>query len=228
MLSNHIEHIFFDLDDTLWDIEKNSRMALSELFEELSLGKLLYTDFETFFIAYRKKNAELWELYSRNKISKESLRVRRFKETFEGFAPISDDICLYMAEEYIKKGPLGTELRPGARELLEKWSKEYSLHIITNGFKEAQYVKLKSSKLDAYFKQVIISEEVGHNKPDVKIFRAAEQLSGAKPLNSLMIGDNFETDIKGAKKAGWKSIWYNPHNNKRYSGEQVSCLTQFL
>lgn len=226
--ASKLKHVFFDLDDTLWDFEKNSENILNRLFKEHNLGALLSSDFKTFFIAYKKKNAELWQQYNNKKISKEELRKRRFHETFLQFGHNNFDLSYFISETYIKESPYGTELKKGALELLNTLKDNFELHIITNGFKEVQHIKLKQCNLEPYFENVIISEDVGYNKPDVKIFREAEKLSNAKANECLMIGDNFETDIRGAKKAGWESIWYNPYDNKRYQAQQVKCLTELI
>ncbi len=224
----NLQHIFFDLDDTIWDFEKNSEGILSKLFEEHGLQHKLQNDFYTYFTAYKKKNGELWQLYNTKKITKDELRKRRFHETFLQFGYNDFDLSWAISESYLQRSPYGTELKKGAIELLETLSENYKLHVITNGFKEIQYIKLKQCDLGKYFDAVIISEEVGHNKPNIEIFREAERLVNTSKEACLMIGDNFETDIQGAKKAGWQSIWYNPQKSKRYQTTQVHCLTEIV
>jgi putative hydrolase of the HAD superfamily len=222
-----LQHIFFDLDDTLWDFEKNSERILLNLFIETDLQNKLNSDFYTYFTAYKKKNGELWQQYNNKKISKDELRKRRFHETFLQFGYNDFDLSWYVSETYIQQSPYGTELKKGAIELLDTLQNNYQLHLITNGFKEVQHIKLKQCDLHKYFQLVIISEDVGHNKPNVEIFREAERLGKTYKDACLMIGDNFETDIQGAKNAGWQSIWYNPQKSKRYTtAHQVNCLTE--
>lgn len=223
----NLKHIFFDLDDTIWDFEKNSERILLDLFQEKDLMNKLNNDFHTYFTAYKKKNGELWHLYNNKKITKDELRKRRFHETFLQFGYDDFDLSWYISESYLKLSPYGTELKKGAVELLDTLHKNYKLHLITNGFKEIQHIKLKQCDLQKYFDQVIISEEVGHNKPHVQIFREAERLGNTGKEACLMIGDNFETDIQGAKNAGWQAIWFNPQKSKRYTtAQQVHCLTE--
>lgn len=222
-----LEHIFFDLDDTIWDFEKNSERILMDLFVEQDLQAKLNNDFYTYFSAYKKKNGELWSLYNGKKITKDELRKRRFHETFLEFGYNDFDLSWYVSETYIKNAPYGKELKKGAIELLETLKDNYRLHLITNGFKEVQNIKLQECGLQKYFDLVIISEDVGHNKPNVEIFREAERLGNTNKGSCLMIGDNFEADIQGATNAGWQAIWYNPNRSKRYTTTlQVNCLTE--
>lgn len=223
-----LKHIFFDLDDTLWDFETNSEAVLSKLFVETNLAQKINTDFATFLIAYKKRNAELWQLYHAHKITKLELRNKRFYDTFLQFSYNDEIFSHEFSESYIHRSPQGTALKKGTIELLELLNKTYQLHIITNGFKEVQHVKMSNSGLKPYFSNVLISEELGFNKPDIKIFKHAEQLCNTSSKHCLMIGDNFETDIKGAKNAGWQSIWYNPQKSKRYQALQINCLTDLL
>lgn len=225
---DNLKHIFFDMDDTIWDFEKNSERVLQKLFAEQKLDEKLQNDFNTYFLAYKKKNNELWQLYNNKKITKDELRKRRFHETFLQFGYNNFDLSYFISEAYIEQSPYGTELKKGAIDLLEKLNGQYQLHIITNGFKEVQHTKIEQCGLQKYFDLIIISEDVGYNKPDVRIFREAENLGNTKKEECLMIGDNFNTDITGAKNAGWQSIWYNPDNNKRYQATQVNCLTELM
>jgi putative hydrolase of the HAD superfamily len=225
---SRIEHVYFDLDDTLWDFEKNSVRVLHDLFLQNNLDASLNTDFDTFLTAYKKKNNELWQAYNEKVISKEELRDRRFHETFLQFGFNHCNLSRDVSEAYLRLSPYGKELKKGSVELLEKLKSNYRLHIITNGFKEVQLTKIEQCGLTKYFDLIIISEDVGFNKPDVRIFREAERLGKTEKKACLMIGDNFNTDIAGAKNAGWQSIWYNPERNKRHQAAQVNCLTELL
>jgi len=224
----NLEHIFFDMDDTIWDFEKNSEQILSKLFDEHGLQNKLQNDFYTYFTAYKRKNGELWQMYNNKKITKDELRKRRFHETFLEFGYDNFDLSYFVSESYIKLSPYGTVLKKGARELLETLSVNYKLHVITNGFKEVQHIKLKQCDLQKYFDNIIISEDIGHNKPNLEIFKEAERQGNTTKEACLMIGDNFEADIIGAKNAGWQAIWYNPQKNKRFQSTQVHCLTEIV
>lgn len=202
-------HIFFDLDRTIWDFDKNSTDTLFEIFEKYNLGNILNCSFEDFFQKYKKHNTILWEAYRNNQIKKEKLSVNRFLFTLNDF--YNDDVLLasYIAEDYIKLSPHKSALLPHAKETLEVLHKKYNLHIITNGFKEVQYIKIKNSGLENFFIHIITSEEVGVQKPDRKIFEYALRKTGAKPDNSIMIGDDLKVDIGGAMQIGMDQIYFN-------------------
>lgn len=221
-----IKHVFFDLDDTLWDFEKNSGLVLEQLFEEFALAPKLNTDVHSFLKAYKEKNLALWKLYYQKAIDKQFLRNHRFNETFKLFGYDNYDENLRVTEAYLERSPKGTHLKPGCREVLDYLQPKYKLHIITNGFREVQSIKMDGSGIRHYFTNIIISEEYQLTKPDVQIFRLAESLAGATPEQCLMIGDNFDSDITGAHNANWQSIYFNEHKPEGYTGIHISGLAE--
>jgi putative hydrolase of the HAD superfamily len=202
-------HLFFDLDNTLWDFDTNSRNVLSGLYDRFSIGEKLNTEFPVFFDFYVRKNDELWHLYYFNKIQKSELRYRRFYETFLNFGFDDVEFSKVISEEYVRISPFSKALKPGCIEMLESLHKEYSLHIITNGFAEIQNIKIDNCGLRKYFKEIIISEEHNLTKPHVDIFRLSEQKAGAKTEQCVMIGDNWVSDIEGAIGAGWRAVYFS-------------------
>ena len=206
-----IKHIFFDLDNTLWDFEKNSREALLQLFTEHGLEKKCGVDFAGFLEVYEAVNHELWHLYSLQQTTKAELRYTRFYKAFLHFKYDDIDMAHHWADEYLKISPYKTHLMEGTMEVLNYLKQHYVLHLITNGFKEVQHIKLDSCGLTAFFDQVIISEDHGLNKPDVRIFELAEKLAGVQKSECVMIGDNYDADIVGAMNADWKAIHLSQH-----------------
>jgi putative hydrolase of the HAD superfamily len=225
-----IKHIFFDLDDTLYDFEKNSRTALEHLFAGFSLESKLNTNFDEFYEAYKKVNSQFWSLYSKGQITKQHLRDHRFHETFKKFSYDNFSDNLAFNEQYLTQAPLGPYLKEGCVEILEHLKSKYSLHIITNGFKEIQNIKLTRSGIKNYFSNIIISEEHGFSKPDEKIFRRAETLASCQKNECLMIGDNYESDVEGSLNAGWKAIWItaNDHSEPVRSIKNLHGLRALL
>jgi len=201
-----IRHIFFDLDHTLWDFETNSRAALEEMFASHGMRGKCRTDFPQFLKTYEAVNDRYWTLYSAKQVSKDDLRYLRFQDTFMHYG--YDDVALakHWADEYLQLSPYKTNLMPGAREVLDYLRPHYTLHLITNGFKEVQDIKIDQTKLRPYFQTILISEEHGLSKPDTAIFRLAETLSSAHTSECIMIGDNYEMDIVGASNASWQAI----------------------
>lgn len=203
-------HLFFDLDHTLWDFDRNSEEALEDLYERFELEKKGVANRGQFLNRYKQVNAAMWDQYHRGIIDKETLRTERFRETLLSLGVAPRDIPDGMWQEYLRICPLKTNLMPGAIETLDALKDHFTLAIITNGFKEVQYFKLKHAGLSGYFSEVIISEETGFQKPHEGIFNHALERTGAKAHESLMIGDNLDTDIAGALKSEWDAIWYNP------------------
>jgi putative hydrolase of the HAD superfamily len=114
-----------------------------------------------------------------------------------------------MAVSYIDELPKNNYLLEGAIAALDYLKDKYTLHIITNGFKDVQHIKLKNSGIYSYFKTITSSEEVGLKKPNPVIFKEALEQAGVSKEKTLMIGDNFEADILGAEAVGMKTLFYN-------------------
>jgi len=203
-------HVFFDLDNTLWDFETNSREALTRLYHKHDLPGLGVHDLNLFIHKYQERNEMMWEAYRLGKIDKPTLRNKRFELTFWDMGLDAELAPAALADDYLHISPRMTALFPGAHETLQYLSKKYTLHIITNGFEEAQYIKMQEASLAPYFREVIISEHTGFRKPDQRIFEYAQKLTGAKNDESIMIGDGLEVDVIGARNAGWDTVYFNP------------------
>ena len=150
-------HLFFDLDNTLWDFDLNSYRVLQNLYTELELNSKLKVGFDEFHSFYKKKNDELWHLYYKQQIQKSELRYKRFYDSFLNFGLDNIELSKLLSEEYVRVSPYSKALKPGTIEVLDVLSKKHHLHIITNGFKEVQNIKIDSCGLRPYFKQIIIS-----------------------------------------------------------------------
>ncbi len=205
------KNIFFDLDRTLWDLEANSKETLIEIFHDSNITKTHNVDFETFFETYTKQNDFMWNQYRQGLLAKEALRIDRFTNSFAQLnVEVDKKTTTFFADQYVKRGPLKNKLHEGAIETLDYLKfNNYRLHIITNGFKEVQFIKLESSKLAPYFEGVITSEMAGHNKPKIEIFNFSLKETMSTREHSIYIGDDFEVDILGAKNAGIDQVYYN-------------------
>lgn len=220
------KHLFFDFDDTLWDFQKNSSLVLEELFYEFDLGEKLKTDFDSFISTYKKINLELWSSYYKRLITKHDMRDNRFNTVFKTFGYDNYEENLLITQHYLTRGPKGTFLKEGCIETLSYLKEKYKLHIITNGFKESQSIKIEGSGLKHFFEVVIISDEHQLIKPEEKIFRLAESLAGAQTHECVMIGDSLESDIAGAMNAGWEAIYYSEDKNHLHRGRSISSLKE--
>jgi len=204
-----IEHIFFDLDHTLWDFDSNSRETLSELYDRFLISELTKVDPRQFVMIYQKHNERCWDLYRKNRLSKSRLRSLRFEQTFAEIGIPNRKLARTFGDAYIEICPQKSKLNEGAIECLDYLVKRKQLHILSNGFQEIQLMKLSASGIQGYFNQVITSELARSKKPDKKIFDFALKCTGAKPEEALLIGDNFEVDIVGGTGAGWSTIHYD-------------------
>lgn len=206
MISGNIRHIFFDLDHTLWDFDKNSALTFEAIFKHENL----VIDLSNFLETYIPINDNYWKLYRENKVSKEALRTGRLKDCFDCMeVELPPEVIENLATNYIKFLPNYNNLLEDAIEVLDYLSRKYDLHVITNGFEEVQHLKLLNSRISAFFKTVTTSEEAGVKKPDQKIFNLALQKANASPKESVMIGDNYEADILGAEAVGMQTVFFD-------------------
>lgn len=204
-----IEHVFFDLDHTLWDFEKNSALTFKKILADHKID----VDTTGFINTYIPLNEAYWKLYQDGKIEKEELRYKRLKAAFDALDVWVDDAVIHaLSEDYINHLPSFTHLFAYAIEVLEYLKPKYGLHIITNGFQEVQFGKLKNANIHHYFEHIINSESVGVKKPDPKIFHFALQQVNVSPEKTVMIGDNLEADILGAQNVGMHTIHFNSTN----------------
>ena len=223
------KHIFFDLDRTLWDFEKNSNEVLLELYQHYDLVNKVNVDSKEFIEKYKFYNEKLWNLYRQNKIEKDVLRDERFKITLKEFGVLNSELAINLGKDYVAYCPKKTNLYSYTHTTLKYLIRKYKLHIITNGFEEVQMQKLENSNLINYFEQIITSEQVGFKKPSKQIFKFSMLKACAKPSNSLMIGDDLNADILGAKNFGMDQVFFNPLKYEHSDSEityEINCLSE--
>ena len=220
-----IKNIFWDLDHTLWDFDKNSDLTFKKI---LKLNQISI-DYKIFLKAYHPINRKYWDMYRQNKVSKPDLRFYRLHDTVKKINyDITDNLIDKMAQDYIYHLSDYNYLIPNAVLVLEKFSLKYDMHIITNGFKNVQLKKLKKSGLKKYFKTLTISEDIGVQKPNEKIFFHALSNASAEIKNSIMIGDNYNADILGAKNIGMKSIYFNFHKKNNINSKEIIVIDDLI
>lgn len=206
--------IFFDLDNTLFDFSKASLESLRILYEETPTIRARFSDREAFIDEYHVHNTQMWKLHESGKITSDFLRPERFRLTL--FPDRHDEEAIRLSSHLDTKylDILGSQrfVCPGAFELLDRLKDKYLIGILTNGFTDVQYRKLHSTGLDRYIQRMVISDEIRVQKPDARIFRYAEQETGASSDEIIMIGDNPLSDVQGALDAGWKAAYYDRMN----------------
>ena len=222
-MKSRYNYIFLDLDDTIWDFHANAKASLHDVYFDRKLNEH-YPDFEHFFHLYARRNLELWSQYGQGLITKDYLIVERFRHLLSHAGIHAHEMALNMNTDFLDILSTKTILMPYAGELLEYCT---SLHlpmtIISNGFTEVQYRKLRNSNIEQYFTHVVLSEAVGALKPSREIFEYALKLNNARAEETLMIGDSFDADILGAVGAGIDAVYLN---NTRRDIEIPEKVTQ--
>lgn len=202
--------LFFDLDHTLWDFERNAEETLMELFDTYRFSSFGIGSAELFIETYNRNNHRLWALYHRGLISKAGLREARFADTF---TELGIDYALFpnaFETDYLRLCPQKTHLFPNTHETLGYLQEKYTLHLISNGFGDASETKVTTCNLKKYFSTIVISERVGVHKPHPEIFHYAVANAGTAIPDSVMIGDSLEADVRGAQAVGMDAIFFNP------------------
>ncbi|MEY3187560.1 MAG: hypothetical protein RIT41_95 [Bacteroidota bacterium] len=202
--------LFFDLDHTIWDFELNSKETLWDLHLKYELEAKGINNFDEFYSIYSVHNHKLWDRYSKGFIKQEELRWKRIYLSLLDYKIADEALSKEMSVDYLTILPDKKNLFPYTIEILEYLkSKDYSMHLITNGFESVQFKKIKNSNLADYFTEVITSEASNSLKPNKEIFEYALKVSNANVETSIMIGDNEDADIQGAINAGMDSIFVN-------------------
>ena len=207
-----VKWVFIDLDDTLWDFSANSDVTLQKLYRKFEIFSRYYPEYNEFDEAYHLKNSELWDLYHHGHIEQEYLKLERFRWLLvsKGYdCGDVDELSAEMNEWYLDELSRCSALVDGAIDLLELLGKRYLIGVLSNGFADVQYRKLQTSGLWRYVQRMVVSDEIGVQKPDKRIFDYALREVGAEANEVIMIGDNPDADIQGAKSAGWRAIYFN-------------------
>ena len=211
------------MDDTIWDFHANAKASLHDVYFDRKLNEH-YPDFEHFFHLYARRNLELWSQYGQGLITKDYLIVERFRHLLSHAGIQAHEMALNMNTDFLDILSTKTILMPYAGELLEYCTARHlPMTIISNGFTEVQYRKLRNSNIEQYFTHVVLSEAVGALKPSREIFEYALKLNNARADETLMIGDSFDADILGAVGAGIDAVYLN---NTRRDIEIPEKVTQ--
>jgi putative hydrolase of the HAD superfamily len=206
-------HLFFDLDHTLWDFDANAKESLLELYQFFKLESKAIRSFDFFYTTYLTHNATLWSRYEKGYITNEELKWKRMWRTLLDFQIADEVLSKEMSAHFLEILPTKKKVFDYTFEILDYLvEKKYSINLITNGFEKTQQSKLNNANLSKYFSHVITSELSNSMKPKKEIFEYAVNKSGGKMKESLMIGDNLNADIFGAKNAGMDTVFVNHIN----------------
>lgn len=211
-LFDDVTTVFVDLDDTIWDFTANSKVAMRDVYMRYGLDA--QCPYEQFIACYLRHNEELWTLYHHGKITQEYLKTERFRVSFEecGIEFQDSGMPARFDHDYLEKIVTLEKIVDGAYKLLEHLQKRGEVHVLSNGFKNLQFRKLKSGKLDRYVSKVVLSDDIGVTKPDRRLFDYALQVVGGEASTTVMIGDNYDADILGAHDAGWRTVFLDRKN----------------
>ena len=200
--------LFIDLDDTLWDFSGNAEETFREVYA-LYASQRYFDSFEQFYALYTRYNAELWKAYAAGEITKDDLNRRRF--AYPLLCAGVDDARLFKdySDKFFSIIPFKSRLKPYAREALEYLSSRFRLYVLSNGFRELQEQKMRSSGILHYFEKVILSEDIGVHKPCPALFHFALSVAQTDVKDALMVGDSWEADIEGAHGVGMRQLFYN-------------------
>mgnify|MGYP002406750486 CR=1 FL=1 len=203
------KNLFIDLDDTLWDIHRNGKECLEEIYRDYGYGKF-YPTFEAYYNIYMPGNHHLWDLYRQGEITKETLIVERFLTPVRAFGIDDPEYAKRLSADFLERTTRKTRLIDGTLDLLDYLKSRYRMHILSNGFREVQFKKIENSGLKPYFDKVILSEDAEINKPHPDIFTYALKNTNSRRDQTVMIGDSWDADIVGAYQSRIAQIWFNP------------------
>ncbi len=232
--------VFIDWDDTIGDFLGAAKLALQDMYEKYNLSEY-FASFEEFFLLYKPHNLELWDKYGKDQVTKEYLSFDRFffplmhgskgGERRLGDKAIRQEVAALaeqLSEDFLNMTTARFSLLEGAEELVRYLAAKYPLTVVTNGFVEVQYEKFDKSGLRDCFAHIVLSEEVGCQKPNPRIFEEALRLNGLQAEDVVMIGDSWNSDIQGAINAGIDQIWIRKSKDPLPEGQTATYLVQSL
>lgn len=205
--------LFIDLDDTVWAFSENARDTFGDMYEKYRFDRY-FDSFQHFYRLYSQRNEELWKLYGLGKITKEELNEQRFSYPLLQVGVEDKALVQTYSDDFFREIIYKKKVMPHAKEALAYLSAKYRLYVLSNGFRELQEQKMRSAGVDGYFKKVILSEDIGVHKPRPEIFHFALSATQSEARTSLMIGDNWDNDVAGARGVGMGCIYYNGQKKK--------------
>jgi 2-haloacid dehalogenase len=196
--------ILFDADDTLFDFPASEAKALRLTMNEVGI------EFSPEILAlYSGFNRQVWKELERGELDGAELRVKRFRLLFRELGSSLDPVLV--SPVYLRNLARGSELLPGAEELVAWLAGRCGLALVTNGLKDVQRPRIEASALRGRFERIFISEELGAAKPSRAFFEAVfEGLGRPAKAETLVVGDSLSSDMAGGIDYGIDTCWYNP------------------
>ena len=221
-------HVIFDLDHTLWDFKKNSEETLSELYDSFELANIGSFTTQQFCTAFERVNLQLWQLYNEGKCDQQRLRSERFRMIFAHLGLADHQVPVDIADRYLQLCPTKSHVFPHTVATLDYLRHRYRLHVLTNGFAEVQTIKLASAQLSDYFDEAIFSDTAGLRKPHRLMFDYTLDRIQARAHECIMVGDNLDTDVRGAREAGIDQVYFNPaqQSHQEATTYEITCLSE--
>ena len=223
-MSCRYKNLFFDQDDTLWAFSANARDTFEEMYHKYGYNRF-FSSFDHFYQLYQKRNIELWEEYGQGRVTKEELNRQRFLYPMEQVGKGDASLAQRFSDDFFAVIPTKQKLIPHAREVLDYLSGRYNLYILSNGFQELQCHKMRSSGIDGYFRRVVLSDDIGVLKPHAPIFHFALSATQSQLEDSLMIGDNWENDVAGARAVGMHQVFFDVERRANLPFEPTYHIT---
>lgn len=215
-------NLIFDLDDTLYDLSEPFKRAHIELF-----GEVLGEDCEELFRMSRIYSDEILALEKEGKIPSEDTFFHRIHRTYQDAGLDLDRTVVDRFEEMYRYYQKHITVPEEIQEMLHYCKeKGHRMGILTNGNVKGQGGKVRALHMEQWFAQedIFISEVTGFHKPALGAFRYVEDQLGVNAEDIWYIGDTYEADVLGGKRAGWNVIWYN-HRHREMADENVADIT---
>jgi 2-haloacid dehalogenase len=197
----------FDLDDTLLDFKASEKLSFARTLQQLGVVEGI----DELFPLYQKINVELWRQFETGAVSKDFLKVERFRSTF---AANRLDLDAHAASHlYLESLSETVVLIDGATQVCEALAAIGEVGVITNGVASIQSRRIASAGLGDHISFTATSEECGFAKPDIRFFEYTVKMARTFARDeTIIIGDRLDADILGANRFGIESCWFNPSN----------------
>lgn len=196
--------VLLDADDTLFDFHRAERYALEATLMEFGY----HAPVDDYLESFQRINTQVWREYETGESTSREIRVKRFVLLLAELGQELDPEPV--AAFYVDRLGEAAFMVEGARGLLDRLHHRVPLGLVTNGIGAVQRSRLARSGIGDYFGAIVISDEIGVQKPDPRVFEIALDRVGATPDDrAIMIGDGLHSDMKGAIAAGIESCWFN-------------------